>query len=130
VSLYGTPETTAKAAHMYLPYYDEAVGRMDWGLLFASTVVAALTEELVFRGLLQRGLEGYMRENRANVAQALVFELVHLYVYGLPFRWGSYFIWGLAFGAAFKRTRSLIGPVMLHATGNMIHAIAFSATLE
>jgi membrane protease YdiL (CAAX protease family) len=56
--------------------------------------------------------------------------LVHLYVYGYPFYWGIFLVWGLVLGTAFQRTRSLLGPVALHLAGNMIHAIAFSAALE
>jgi membrane protease YdiL (CAAX protease family) len=128
-SRYGAPEAVAEIARTLSPYYDEPVGRVAWGLVFASKLMGVLAEELVFRAFLQRALEGYMRKTYANVAQALVFELVHLYVYGYPFYWGFYLFWGLAFGAAFQRTRSLLGPVMLHVTGNMIHAIAFSAAL-
>jgi membrane protease YdiL (CAAX protease family) len=130
VLLFGTSKTIAESAYMYWPYYDHVLGRVTWGWVVASTLVAVLTEELAFRGLLQRALEGYMSEREANVVQAFVFELVHLYVYGLPFLWGNYFISGLAFGAAFGRTRSLLGPVVLHFTGNIIHALVFASTLK
>jgi membrane protease YdiL (CAAX protease family) len=124
------PEAVAEIAQALEPFYDAPIGRMAWGMLFAATLFGVLTEEIVFRGLLQRALEGYMRAGYANVVQALVFGWAHFYVYGYPFHWGIYIVWGLVLGTAFQRTRSLMAPVMLHATNNMIHAIAFSAALK
>jgi membrane protease YdiL (CAAX protease family) len=85
-----SPESVADKLQTYLsPYYEESIGRLAWGWLLASIAVGALTEDLIFRGLLQRALEGTMREGYANVAQALAFELVHLFVYGLAFSGGE-----------------------------------------
>jgi membrane protease YdiL (CAAX protease family) len=127
---YLAPEVTAEIVQTSLSaFHDEPMGRTAWGLLVASIVIGALTEELIFRGLLQRALAGYMPGNCAIVGQALVFEVVHLWVYELPFNGGSYFIWALAFGVAFDRTRSLAGPVALHSAGNLVYALAFSTAL-
>jgi membrane protease YdiL (CAAX protease family) len=123
------PEGIADSASVYWSYYDHTLGRVNWGWVVAATLVGVVTEELVFRGLFQRALEGYMSEHEANFVQAWVFELVHLYVYGLAFFWGRYFFAGLAFGGAFGRTRSLLGPIILHFTGNIIHALIFASTL-
>jgi membrane protease YdiL (CAAX protease family) len=129
-SVHGSPESTAAMAQKYLsPFHDAALGSIAWDWLVTSIVVGALTEELIFRGLLQRALEGYLPERCAVVAQALVFELVHLYVYGIEFTGGHHLLTGLAFGVAFKRTRSLAGPVVLHSVGNLVHALAFSTAL-
>jgi len=79
-------------------------------------------EEIVYRGLLLRALEGYMGQNLALVIQAAVFELVHAYVYGYGLT-GVWFIIGYFLGAAFQRTRSLAVPMLLHAAHNTLYFV-------
>jgi membrane protease YdiL (CAAX protease family) len=51
----------------------------------------------------------------------VVFELVHVFVYGIGFKGGVWFIMALIYGYAFQRTRSLAVPVILHAGTNFLH---------
>jgi membrane protease YdiL (CAAX protease family) len=84
----------------------------------------AAAEELVYRALLQRALEGFLKPGLALALQALVFELVHLFVYGYGFANGFWFVAGLVYGYAFAQTRSIAVPTLLHAAHNVIfHAL-------
>ncbi len=51
-----------------------------FGLLFAVAVVAPVTEELIFRGVIQDGLTVSYRTQTAVLASSILFGLVH----GLP----------------------------------------------
>ncbi len=113
----------------YSFYYDEWLG-IDWGFLIAATLVGALTEELVFRGLLQRALEGYMRDWYAIATQALVFHLVHIYLYDVSAAGGLHLINGIVYGLAFARTRSLLAPLLFHAGGNLILTTIYLSMLD
>jgi membrane protease YdiL (CAAX protease family) len=83
-------------------------------------IAAAAAEEIVYRALLLRALEGYISSSWALVIQAAVFELVHAYVYGYGSVTGLWFIGGLVLGYAFQRTRSLAVPTLLHAAHNFL----------
>ena len=79
--------------------------------IVALAVLSSLGEELLFRGLLQPWL--------GLVPQAVVFGLVHQ-IPGKS-RW-VWVIWasvmGLALGATFQLTGSLLGPILAHAVIN------------
>ncbi|MFO7564737.1 MAG: type II CAAX endopeptidase family protein [Enhygromyxa sp.] len=113
----------------YSEHHDEFLG-IAWGTLVAGTVAAVLAEELVFRVLLQRALEGYMREWAAVIVQAIVFQLVHMYVYGVSAANGGFVIAGVMFGIAFMRTRCLLAPLVLHLGVCLVHAAVFVAALD
>ncbi|MFO7566767.1 MAG: hypothetical protein R6X02_29260 [Enhygromyxa sp.] len=59
-----------------------------------------------------------------------MFQLVHMYVYGVSAANGGFVIAGLMYGIAFMRTRGLLAPLVLHGVGNLIHAAIFVAALE
>ncbi|MFO7565901.1 MAG: type II CAAX endopeptidase family protein [Enhygromyxa sp.] len=96
------------------------LGELQLGWLVVSMIAAAAAEEIVYRALLLRALEGYMNRWAALVMQAAVFELVHAYVYGDGGITGVWFIGGLVLGYAFQRTRSLALPTLLHAAHNIL----------
>jgi membrane protease YdiL (CAAX protease family) len=96
------------------------LGQLQFGWLVASMLAAAAAEEIIYRALLLRALEGYMNRWGALVMQAAVFELVHAYVYGYGEITGIWFIGGMVLGYAFQRTRSLAVPALLHATHNIL----------
>jgi len=85
----------------------------------AVILMHAAAEEIVYRALLLRALEGTMGAMRALVVQALAFELAHAMFYGYGVS-GIWFIGGLALGYAFQRTRSLAVPTLLHAAHNSL----------
>ena len=55
----------------------------------------------------------------ALVVHAVVFELVHVYAYGLPFSGGVWFAWGLIYAYAFQATRSIAVPTAMHVAHNL-----------
>jgi membrane protease YdiL (CAAX protease family) len=113
-----TAEIQAIAGRWTRSYTGEE-GELLLGWLLVSILVSALAEELVYRALLLRALEGYLGRWTALLAHALVFELVHVVVYGYGFRGGAWAIAGVIYGYAFLRTRSLAVPVLLHAGTNL-----------
>ncbi len=80
-------------------------------------VIAALTvaigEEIVFRGILQQSLLGWMKGWSAIVATSLVFSLLHT-----PWRMAPVFVLSLFLGWLYLKTRSLLPSMLAHLTVN------------
>lgn len=106
------------AARLLTTFTD--LGELQIGWLALALLAAAAAEEIVYRALLLRALESYMRPELANVIQAAAFELVHAHVYGDGTITGQWFIAGMVLGFAFQRTRSLAVPTLLHAGHNLL----------
>tara|TARA_B100001750_G_scaffold235528_2_gene238246 strand:- start:2533 stop:3396 length:864 start_codon:yes stop_codon:yes gene_type:complete len=86
------------------------------GAIFAFVVVAPLTEEVFFRGLLLPGLAARHGAGPAVVLSALLFALLH-------FGWaaaGVAFVAGLLLGAVRVRAGSLWPSIALHASINAV----------
>lgn len=109
-----------EALRRWTGHYMGDDGQLFLGWVVVSALINAVGEELVYRALLLRALEGFMGSWSALVVQALVFELVHVFVYGLGFHGGVWFVVALIYGVAFQRTRSLAVPVVLHATTSVV----------
>jgi len=84
-------------------------------------VIVGFSEELLFRGFLQRRMELYFRarQNRPGLIALLItsfiFAAIHLDVIGLPTR----FVLGLFLGyLAQKRNYAIIGPTVAHGFNN------------
>lgn len=122
-------DAVVEVAETYYSFFHDEFSGISWAWLIPATVVAALTEELVFRGFLQRALEGYMRDTHAVVVQAIVFHLVHVHIYDVGAAGGLHVITGIVYGMAFMRTRTIMAPLVLHAGGNLIHALVYSSAL-
>ena len=100
-----------------------------WAVVMVAFV--GFTEELIFRGFMQRRLEMYLR-GRGTInyrwialgASSLIFAAVHLDLIGLPTR----FILGMLLGfLAQRRNYNLIGPSMAHGINNA--AVVFLSSL-
>jgi membrane protease YdiL (CAAX protease family) len=96
------------------------LGELLVGWLIVSMLAGAAAEELVYRALLLRALEGFMRPWIALALHALVFAWVHVFVYGYGFAGGYWFGAGLVYGYAFQRTKSVAVPTLIHATHNVL----------
>lgn len=84
-------------------------------------ILAALSEELLFRGALQRLLStGGMRPLWAVVVTALVFSAVHLQFYGFFPR----FLLGLFLGCLLVWTRCLWVPIIAHFYNNAAYIVS------
>lgn len=88
-------------------------------------ILAPVTEELIFRGLLLSKLkERNLNDHAAIVIQALVFVLLHNFAWQntLSSNIGvvQSFVDALLYAYAKNATRSIYTPMAMHATGNMI----------
>lgn len=84
--------------------------------LFAAAVVAPVCEEVLFRGVIQKGLGRAMKPGWAIVAAALLFGAFHFDV----LRFLPCAINGAAMGYATYRYRSLWAGIVVHASGNAL----------
>jgi CAAX protease family protein len=77
----------------YSKLFDSLMGQNLAGLLLAVAFVAPVTEELIFRGVIQDGLRLSYRTHTAVLTSAILFGLVH----GLPWLMINAFLLGLFF---------------------------------
>ena len=87
---------------------------------FDLIVVAAVTEEFLFRGLILRGLMAKISPARAVAISAGLFALMHLNPWQMPLA----FILGLVFGWVYLRTRSLALCIAGHGFHNAVSLLA------
>jgi membrane protease YdiL (CAAX protease family) len=83
-------------------------------LFVTVAVLAPLTEELLFRGLLQKSLSHRMPHLAAIGIAGLVFAAIHLDLYAFP----ALFVMGASFGYIYYRTGSLRVNIVLHMVNN------------
>jgi uncharacterized protein len=94
-----------------------AKGQGLWGLvglLVLLAVAAPVVEELLFRGLLLRGLEVRLGARAALVVSSLVFAAVHLQVVQFP----GLLVAGLVFGWLVQRSGRLGPAIVAHVAFN------------
>ncbi|MEW5734567.1 MAG: type II CAAX endopeptidase family protein [Thermodesulfobacteriota bacterium] len=85
--------------------------------LFAGTVVAGISEEIIFRGL----VFGFLR--RWGLALALIVSTaLFAFIHGAaPY---TQIVGGLLFGLSYEKEKNLVVPITLHAGGNfMLYAL-------
>ena len=83
-------------------------------LFGAVALLAPLTEELLFRGLLQKSLMHRISIIPAIAISAAVFAAIHFDFYAFP----ALFVMGGVFGYLYHRTGSLRVTILLHAINN------------
>jgi membrane protease YdiL (CAAX protease family) len=85
---------------------------------FGTLWVLALTEEMLFRGLLQQWLVGWLRSEWAGlIAASIIFGAVHVFYRTFP-NWKLAVLAALAgicYGLAFRRARSIRASMVTHA---------------
>jgi membrane protease YdiL (CAAX protease family) len=89
-------------------------GTNPLGSILALVVVAPMTEELLFRGLILRGFLSHYRVRTALLTSAFLFGLFHLN----PWQFVHTTAIGLLFAWWFLRTRSLIPCIFGHVLNN------------
>ncbi len=82
--------------------------------LICLVVVAPLTEELLFRGLILSGFLGNYSARKAILVSAVLFSLFHI----SPYQLCSTFLIGVLLGWLFVRTRSLWPCILAHSFVN------------
>ncbi len=108
----------------------EEIGTAPWQLVLtivALVVLAPLGEELLFRGLLLRGLARRLRFWPAALISALAFTSAHIDAYLIWPRAVALVLTGLGLAWIYRR-RGYWGAVSAHATVNAIASIALVAT--
>jgi ABC-2 type transport system permease protein len=99
-----------------LPHAPRGAAHIEFAvsLLLLLTVVAApLCEEFIFRGLIFGGLRRSMGLAPAMLMSAALFAIVHPPASTVPV-----FVLGLGTAFVYDRTRSLLGPMLVHAVYN------------
>lgn len=91
---------------------------MFW-LILGISVMAPLTEELLFRGIVQGELRRVMPEPAAIVLQAVVFAAYHMQ----PVQSTYALIPGLLLGIAYAWSRSIWVPILMHMTFNLLGSL-------
>jgi membrane protease YdiL (CAAX protease family) len=85
-----------------------------WASVFLLVIVAPLTEEVMFRGLILRAFLQRFRGGLAFLLSSMLFGAVHLN----PWQFVSAFALGLMFAWWYARTRSLVPCLIGHALAN------------
>lgn len=96
------------------------IGAHPFASAFAVVVVAPLTEELLFRGLLLRGLLAHTTPLRAIAISAVLFAALHLNPWQVP----TALVAGILTGWIYLRTRSLTLCIFAHALNNTLVLVA------
>jgi membrane protease YdiL (CAAX protease family) len=96
--------------------------------IFYGAVQTAFAEELLFRGLIAGSLSRRLHILWADALQALIFLLPHLLILLVaPEVWGLLplvFTGALLFGWVRIKSGSIIGPWLMHASGNVTMALS------
>ncbi|WP_353892447.1 CPBP family glutamic-type intramembrane protease [Proteinivorax hydrogeniformans] len=93
-----------------------------FGLVFLSTGVAApFIEEVMFRGLIFKKMEGKMSLMTIIIFQAALFGLIHGNLPQISYT----FFAGITFGLLLIWTGSIWAPILAH-VGNNVHTVVFS----
>jgi membrane protease YdiL (CAAX protease family) len=87
-----------------------------WASFLTVVIVAPLTEEMLFRGVILRGFLQKFSAFKAILVSSLLFAFIHLN----PWQFFSALGLGLACGWWYMRARSLIPVVLCHALANLI----------
>lgn len=96
---------------------ERAIGFIEpWLVVVAVVFLAPIAEEVFFRGI---AFNAWLRERGrvfAYVGSAALFAAIHASLVSLL----PIFLLGLAFGWVYRRTRSLVAPIAMHATFNAV----------
>lgn len=96
----------------------DSVGNSVIAYIAAIYIIAPITEELVFRGLIMTRLRAAMGAFSAVFISALLFGLIHLMT-GSIITGVHALIGGLIFGLAYEKTGSLFAAIAAHLAGNL-----------
>lgn len=89
------------------------------GIYILTVLFAPLLEEILFRGIIQKGLINKgIKPAKAILFSALAFGIFHLN----PWQSVNAFLLGLVLGLVYYKTKSLLMPILLHAFNNFISA--------
>lgn len=98
-------------------------------LILSAVVVAALVEEALFRGFLQRALEKHINVTRAVVYGSLIWTLFHLSPFSLT-QAIPIFLFGFLLGYFSWRTKSILPSIICHGINNGIALLFYNIDSE
>lgn len=84
----------------------------NW-MLLSIGLIAPIGEELIFRGIIQRGLNQNIKPKWAIMISALLFMFVHQ-----PNQYPLAITAGLLFGYTYYKTNNILFPIILHIVAN------------
>lgn len=87
-----------------------------WFFVATTLLLAPITEEVFFRGLLYRGLRKNWTTGVSAVTVALLFATIHFRTYMFL----SSFVMGIVACKIYEERKSLVAPIALHATWNLV----------
>ncbi len=98
----------------------------DWlNLLLGTVVIAALVEEMLFRGMLLRALERRFEIQYAIFLSALIFAMFHPSVWLI-----QVLLIGCVFGYMAQHSRSIWPGLIIHALNNLVSVVTANVTAE
>ena len=90
------------------------------GIIILTSLMAPLLEEILFRGIIQKGLmNGGLKPINAIALSAFIFGAFHMN----PWQFVGAFLLGLVLGLVYYRTQSLLMAILLHAFNNFISSL-------
>ena len=96
---------------------EQAIATLEpWLVVVAVVVIAPIAEEVFFRGVAFNAWLAERGRRFAYIASALLFAAIHTSLISLL----PIFLLGLALAWVYRRTRSLVAPIAMHATVNGI----------
>lgn len=101
-------------------YYDFAMDYFSslplWILLFESCIIAPIFEEVLYRGVLLKGLSKRYSTKKAIIYSALIFGIAHLNIpQGI-----NAFLLGIIIGLVYYYTNSIFICIVMHFTNNLL----------
>ncbi len=97
---------------------NDMVGKSVIAFIAAIFIIAPITEEFVFRGLIMTTLRGAMGALPAVLVSALLFGMIHLMT-GSVITCVHALLGGFIFGLAYEKSGSLFAAVAAHICGNL-----------
>ncbi|MHA6728316.1 lysostaphin resistance A-like protein [Chryseobacterium sp. A301] len=89
-------------------------------MILMAVVMAPIFEEIVFRGIIQKGLQnGGLGPITSIWISAIFFGIIH----GNPWQFVGAVLLGYVLGLVYYRTKSLLMPILLHAFNNALSSI-------
>ncbi|OJF91371.1 CPBP family intramembrane glutamic endopeptidase [Alkalibacterium sp. 20] len=84
-------------------------------LIISAVILAPITEEFIFRGLILNKWAEKSSNTRALIISSLLFGVLHFGSFIIP-----QFIGGLLYGIVYIKTKKLIYPILMHVINNLI----------
>jgi len=95
-------------------------------VIFSAVILAAVLEEMLFRGFVQTGLENNFNAKVAIVVTAFIFAIFHLYPWVLI----QIFFIGIIMGFLAQRSNSIIPSLIVHLINNGIAITCLNVSAE